>query len=102
MKCVACGGEGLVEGRVAYGRGADELRFTPGDSSFLKTMFGIGSRPVRGYGCVRCGHLQLAVEFEEEESRRFLEFEGQQPSVLERLGEEDDRPAGQVGRAVED
>ena len=95
MKCVACGGESMVEGRVAYGRGADELRFTPGDKSFLKTMFGVGSRPVRGYGCARCGHLQLAVEFDEDELRQFLEFEGQQPSVLERLGEENDRPAGQ-------
>jgi hypothetical protein len=64
--------------------------FSPVGISYLKKVLGLGSRPVRGYGCARCGHLQLAVDFSEEELRRFLEFEGQQPSVLERLNEEPD------------
>jgi len=48
-------------------------------------MFGTGTRPVRAYGCLRCQHLQLAVEFSEEDLRRYQQFEGQQPGILERL-----------------
>ena len=88
MKCVACGSGSLVEGAVASGSGTDDLMFRPGTNTFFKTMFGIGSRPVRAYGCARCGHLQLGVKFTEEDLRKFLEFDGQQPGVLERLGEE--------------
>ncbi len=97
MKCVACGGEGLVEGVLASGSGTDDVRFRLADSSYLTKFLGIGSKPVRAYGCVRCGHLQLAVEFNEEDSRRFLEFEGQQPGVLERINEEEGGPAGRDG-----
>lgn len=96
MKCIACGGEGLVEGMLASASGTDAVCFMPAGSSSLKKFLGLGSKPVRSYGCVRCGHLQLAVEFEEDDLRRFLEFEGQQPSVLERLNDED-RPAGRDG-----
>ena len=97
MKCVACGGEGLVEGVLASGSGTDDTRFRPADRSYLKKFLGLGSKPVRAYGCVHCGHLQLSVEFDEEDLQRFLEFEGRQPSVLERLGEEEDGSAGQDG-----
>ena len=88
MKCVACGSEGLVEGTVGAGQGTDDIVFRPAGGSFLKTVFGLGSRPVRAYGCARCGHLQLGVRFTEEDLQRFLEFGGRQPGVLERLGEE--------------
>ena len=97
MKCVACGGESLIEGKLGAGHGTDDVRFRPADNSYLKAMLGLGSKPVRAYGCAHCGHVQLAVEFDEEDLRRFLEFEGKQPSVLERLGEEDERPSGQGG-----
>jgi hypothetical protein len=97
MKCVACGGEGLVEGVLASGSGSDDVRFRLADTPRLKWLLGLGSKPVRAYGCVHCGHLQLAVEFDEEDLRRFLEFEGQQPSVLERLGEEEGGPGGRDG-----
>jgi len=96
MKCVACGGEGLVEGMLASGSGTDAVRFMPAESSYLKKFLGLGSKPVRAYGCVHCGHLQLAVEFEEEDLQRFLEFDGQQPSVLERLNDDDE--GGTAGR----
>ena len=97
MKCVACGGEGLVGGVLASGSGTDDVRFRPADSSYFSKFLGLGTKPVRAYGCVRCGHLQLAVEFGEEDLRRFLEFEGQQPSVLERLNEGEGGPAGRDG-----
>ena len=97
MKCVACGSESLAEGVLASGSGTDDTRFRPADSSYLRRFLGLGSKPVRAYGCVRCGHLQLAVEFDEKDLRRFLEFEGRQPSVLERLQDEDGGRAAQDG-----
>jgi len=97
MRCVACDGEGLVEGTLASGSGTDAVRFMPTDNSYLKKFLGLGSKPVRAYGCVRCGHLQLAVEFEGEDLQRFLEFEGQQPSVLERLNDDGGGNAGRDG-----
>jgi hypothetical protein len=97
MKCVACGGEGLVEGALASASGTDDVCFRPAGSSYLKLFIGRGSKTVRAYGCVRCGHLQLAVDFGEEDLRRFLEFEGQQPSLLERINEEEGGPAGRDG-----
>jgi hypothetical protein len=48
-------------------------------------MFGVGTREVRTYGCINCQHLQLAVSFSEEDLQRYQQFEGEQPSVLERI-----------------
>jgi hypothetical protein len=95
MKCVACGGESLAEGVLASGSGTDDVRFRLADSSYLTKFLGLGSKPVRAYGCVRCGHLQLAVEFDEGDLQQYLEFKGQQPSILERLNEEEGGAAGQ-------
>lgn len=97
MKCVACGGEGLVAGVLASSSDASDVCFRLADSSIWSKLLGRGSKTVRAYGCVRCGHLQLAVEFDEKDLRRFLEFEGQQPSVLERINEEDGGRAGRDG-----
>ena len=83
-----------MEGRIAAGRGTDDLRFRPARLPFLSAALGLGSRPVRAYGCPRCHHLQLAVDFSEEESQKFIEFEGQQPGVLERLADEAEGPEG--------
>ncbi len=51
-------------------------------------MFGIGTRGVRAYGCINCQHLQLAVEFSDEDLQSYQQFEGEQPSVLERINPE--------------
>jgi len=53
-----------------------------------KSTFGIGIRKVRAYGCVNCRHLQFAVDFSEEDFQKYRQFEGEQPSVLERINEE--------------
>lgn len=53
-----------------------------------KSLFGVGTRPIRGYGCVHCGHLQLAVDFSEKDKHRYQQFEGEQPGVLERINSE--------------
>jgi len=59
--------------------------FKPKAVSIWKSMFGVGTREVRAYGCIHCQHLQLAVSFSEEDSQRYQQFEGEQPGVLERI-----------------
>ena len=84
MKCVACGSTALVEGTLID----NSSGFQPKQSSNLKSMFGFGTREVRAYGCIHCQHLQLAVSFKEEDLRRYQQFEGEQPGVLERINSE--------------
>ena len=81
MKCVACGSTALVEGTLIDIPSGFKLK----EVSNLKSMFGVGTREVRAYGCIRCQHLQLAVNFTEEDSQRYQQFEGEQPGVLERI-----------------
>ena len=84
MRCVACGSTALVEGTLIDVPSG----FKPKESSNFKSMFGIGTREVRAYGCVHCQHLQLAVSFSEEDLQRYQQFEGEQPGVLERINSE--------------
>ncbi len=88
MKCVACGSTALVEGALTDNSSGGTSLFTPKDLSIWKSMFGVGTREVRAYGCVRCQHLQLAVSFSEEDLQRYQQFEGEQPGVLERINSE--------------
>jgi hypothetical protein len=87
MKCVACGSVALVQGVLRDGSGTTVF-FQPSDAPFLKSIFGIGTRSVRVYGCMHCQHLQLAVEFKESDRERYQQFEGEQPGVLERINSE--------------
>ena len=86
MKCVACGSVVLVEGTLDSG--GSPITFKPAEVSIFKSMFGVGIRSTRVYGCIRCHHLQLAVDFSEEDSQRYQQFEGEQPGVLERINSE--------------
>ena len=88
MKCVACGSEALVPGTVLETTSGSQTVFKFDDVSTLKSMFGIGTRGMRAYGCVHCHHLQLAVDFTEKDLRQYQQFEGEQPSVLERINTE--------------
>ena len=81
MKCVACGSTALVEGTLID----NSSGFKPKELSNLKSMFGVGTREVRAYGCIHCQHLQLAISFSEEDLQRYQQFEGEQPGVLERI-----------------
>ena len=81
MKCVACGSTALVEGTLID----NSSGFKPKELSIWKTMFGVGTREVRAYGCIHCQHLQLAISFSEEDLQRYQQFEGEQPGVLERI-----------------
>ena len=87
MKCVACGSGVLVEGTLQDSN-LMAPTFKPSEVSGWKSMFGLGTRSIRAYGCIHCHHLQLAVDFSEEDSLRYQQFEGEQPDVLERINSE--------------
>jgi hypothetical protein len=87
MHCMACGSSSLVDGKIIT-EGMD-MSFRPSGDSKLKRALGIGSRPVRAYACPRCGHLQFAVDFSEDDLRKYQSFEGeQQRSAVEQGGSE--------------
>lgn len=87
MKCVACGSASLIEGKLLDTNGGMNA-FKLNDVPTWKSIFGLGTRKVTAYGCVNCYHLQLAVDFSDEDRERYRQFEGQQPSLLERINAE--------------
>ncbi|MEQ1604452.1 MAG: hypothetical protein ABL999_06240 [Pyrinomonadaceae bacterium] len=88
MNCLACGSSALVPGTVLDGSSGGTTAFKLDDVSIWKSLFGVGTRKLRAYGCVHCQHLQLAVEFSEKDVQRYRQFEGEQPDVIERLNTE--------------
>ena len=88
MKCVACDSTALVEGTLMETSDGSTPVFKLGAVSIWKSMFGVGTRSIRAYGCPRCQHLQLAVNFSDEDLQRYQHFEGEQPGVLERINSE--------------
>lgn len=87
MTCAGCGSTSLVEGYLHSSQDGSHINFKLADSGILKTLFGSG-RKVQAFGCIRCGHLQFAVVFTDKDRQRYQEFEGVQPSVLERINDE--------------
>ena len=87
MKCLACGSEAMVVGSVLDSNGSSPM-FKFDDAPVWKSLFGIGTRNIRAYGCVHCQHLQLAVDFTEKDLLRYQQFEGEQPGILERINSE--------------
>jgi len=91
MKCVACGSASLIEGELLDKvNGGTMSVFKLKDVSTWKSIFGIGTRKLKAYGCVNCYHLQMAVDFSNEDCERFRQFEGEQPSILERINSEEE------------
>jgi len=88
MKCLACESTALVEGSLVDTANGGAVSFQPSEVSTLKKMFGVGSRSVLAYACIHCRNLQFTVEFNEEDRRKYQQFEGQQPGVLERVNSE--------------
>ena len=86
MHCTECGNPSLVEGELIHSDG-DKTKFSPTGDPKLKRTLGMGGRPVRAYGCPRCGRLQFAVEFNEDDLKKYQSFEGeQQRSAVEQEG----------------
>jgi len=90
MKCAACGSISLVEGEIIDTKGGMSV-FKLKDVAMWKKIFGMGNRKVRAYGCVNCNHLQLAIDFSNEDRDSYLQFEGVQPSFLERINSEEEQ-----------
>ena len=90
MKCLACESEALVSGTLMDVSDGGTPVFRLDDVPIWKSMFGVGTRKVRAYGCVHCQHLQLAVDFSEKDLLRYQQFEGEQPGILERLAADTD------------
>jgi hypothetical protein len=88
MKCLACGSESIVAGTVLDNSGGGTSVFKLDEVSTWKSMLGMGTRTIRAYGCLHCQHLQFAVDFTEKDMRRYQQFEGEQPGVLERINTE--------------
>lgn len=84
MRCAACGSEGLLEGEIKGGDGTMPNFFLT-DTPLLTRIFGFGARAITAYACIRCQHLQLTVDFRDDDRERYAEFEGEQPTVLERI-----------------
>lgn len=88
MKCLACGSEALVAGTILDSSSGGTTGFRIAETPIWKSMFGVGTRKIRAYGCVHCDHLQFAVDFSEKDKQRYQQFEGEQPDILERLASE--------------
>lgn len=85
MECVRCGATAIIEGSVMETSGGGNIAFISKEGSYLKRMFGGGSRTVNAHACLHCSHLELTVEFSEKDRKRYQEFEGPQPGVLDRI-----------------
>lgn len=93
MTCLACAGSALVEGHL-QSEDASRIGFQPADAGPMRRLFAIGRRTIRAYGCIRCGNLQFAVEFTNEDRQRYQQFDGMQPDVLDRISAETDPEKG--------
>jgi len=88
MKCVACDSTALFEGTLMDTSAGSTTGFQLEAITGWKSMFRFGTRSIRAYGCLHCHHLQLAVNFSDEDLQRYQHFEGEQPGVLERINSE--------------
>jgi hypothetical protein len=78
----------MVPGTLLDSSDGGKPAFKLDEVSTWKSLFGVGTRSIRGYGCVHCGHLQLAVDFSEKDLLKYQQFEGEQPDILDRLDSE--------------
>ena len=89
MNCNSCGSSNLIKGTIIDSSdGGNASLFVSEDKPFYKRIFGIGGNKILSFACVHCGNLQLMVEFSEKDKQRYIEFEGRQPSLLERINDE--------------
>ena len=82
----------MIEGKIYNSDGGGIGNFIPKDKPYFKKIFGIGGSKISAHACMHCNNLQFMVNFSEEERLRYIKFEGQQPSLLERINEETDLP----------
>lgn len=78
----------MIEGEIHSEEGGGLETFMPKDKSYFKRILGIGGSKISAYACMHCNNLQFMVNFSEKERSRYIKFEGQQPTLLERINEE--------------
>jgi hypothetical protein len=88
MNCNSCGSSNVIEGTISDSNGGNVSLFVSKDKPLYKKIFGMGGNKILSFACVHCGNLQLMVEFSEKDEERYIEFEGRQPSLLERINDE--------------
>lgn len=89
MNCNSCGSSNVIEGTlISSSDGGNTSLFVSKDKPLYKKIFGIGGNKILSFACVHCGNLQMMVDFSEKDKQRYIEFEGRQPSLLERINED--------------
>jgi hypothetical protein len=85
MECVRCGATAMIEGSLMEGSSGADVLFWPNEKSYMKRLFSLGNRKIKAYACLHCSHLELMVEFTEKDRKKYQEFDGPQPGVLDRI-----------------
>jgi hypothetical protein len=78
----------MVSGTLLDNSSGGSPFFKIDDVPVWKSMFGVGTRKIRAYGCVHCQNLQLGVDFTEKDKHKYQQFEGEQPDLLDRINSE--------------
>ncbi len=85
MECVRCGTTAIIEGSLMETSSGGELVFVSNATSYMKRIFAIGNRKIRSFACLHCSHLELMVEFKDKDRKKYQDFEGPQPGIIERI-----------------
>ena len=84
-ECVRCGAKAVIDGSLMDTGGGGGVAFLSSGRSFFKQIFGAGSRKILAYACLHCSHVELIVDFTDKDRRRYQQFDGPQPGVIERI-----------------
>jgi hypothetical protein len=79
----------MVEGSLMDTGGGGGVAFVFSAISRWKSIFGGGNRTIKVFSCLHCSHLELMVEFTDKDRKKYQEFDGPQPGVLDRISEPD-------------
>ena len=88
MECVRCGATAMVDGSLMEGSSGGDVLFVPDSVSYFKRILAIGNRKTKAFACLHCSHLELMVEFTDRDRKKYQDFEGPQPAILDRIGDE--------------
>ena len=88
MECVRCGATAMIDGSLMEGSSGGDVLFFPAAVSYFKRMLSIGNRKIKAFACLHCSHLELMVEFTDRDRKKYQDFDGPQPAILDRIGDE--------------
>jgi len=77
----------MIDRSLMEGSGGSDVYFCSNEISYMKRILSIGNRKIKAYACLHCSHLELMVEFTERDRKRYQEFDGPQPGVLDRIAQ---------------